>query len=177
MYDETIIAWCAAAECGDASAATACLAEDVELISPLTGQFRFHGRDEVAGLLAEAFQVLPRIRFHTRVGSGDTRALFFVSYAGRQPVEEAQLIRLDTDGLIYELTLFARPLPALTAVMADIGPRLMRRQGRRGFARVLGAAIAPLALLARLGEEWLVPLAHPRRGAPLRPVQTRSNRY
>jgi hypothetical protein len=90
-------------------------------------------------------------------------ALFYHARAGREAVEEAQLIRLDDQDRIRELTLFGRPLPALTTVMAGIGPRLLRRQNRPGLARVITAATAPLNAVVRLGERTLLPLADPNR--------------
>jgi hypothetical protein len=165
-YDETIAAWQAAGESGDALAAARCLADDVEVISPLTAQFRFRGRDQVAEMLGAAFDVISGIRFHTAVGTGYTRALFYHAHAGREEIEEAQLLRLDPAGLIHELTLFGRPMPGLAAVMADIGPRLLQRQGRPGLARVVNLATRPLAVITRLGERRLVPLADPDRVKP-----------
>ncbi len=156
-------AWRAAGQRGDALAAADCLASNVTVISPLTAQFRFHGRDEAREMLIAAFEVIHDIAFHTEVGEADTRALFYHAHTGEQALEEAQLLRLDADGLIAELTLFGRPLPALTAVMADIGPRLLRRQNRPVLARVVALATAPLAALTRLGERRLVPLADPAR--------------
>jgi hypothetical protein len=155
----TVRAWRAAGERGDAAAAAACLAGEVEVVSPLTAAFRFHGRDEVADLLAAAFEVIAGIRFHTEVGDGDTRALFYRATAGREAFEEAQLLRFGPDGLIRELTLFGRPLPALTAIMQGVGPRLLRRQGRPAFGRLIGLASAPLAAMTRFGERRLFPLA------------------
>lgn len=162
-YDETIAAWRAAAERGDAAAAVRCLAPDVVVISPLTARFRFHGPGQVADMLAAAYEVLTDIRFHTSVGAGDTRALFFHARAGREEVEEAQLLRLDRDGLIRELTLFGRPLPALTTVLRDLGPRLLRRQGRPGLARLVAVATRPLAALTGSGDRRVVPLGDPAR--------------
>lgn len=162
-YDRTIAAWRAAGEGNDLAAAVRCLADDVTAISPLTAQFRFHGRDQVSDMLAAALEVIHGIRYHTAVGSGDTRALFYHARAGGQDLEEAQLLRLDSVGLIRELTLFGRPLPALTTVLADLGPRLMRRQGRPQLARVIGMATRPLATITRLGERRLVPLGDPAR--------------
>jgi hypothetical protein len=162
-YGETISAWRAAGERGDAQAATQCLASDVEVISPLTAQFRFQGRDRVREMLTAAFEVISGIRFHTEVGDGATRALFYYGRAGREEIEEAQLLRMNPTGLIQELTLFGRPLPGLTAVMADIGPRLLRSQGRPGLARVVNLATRPLAIMTRLGEQRLIPLANPDR--------------
>lgn len=165
-YDETVAAWRAAAERGDAEGAVRCLAPDVEVISPLTAQFRFRGREQVGEMLAAAFEVLSDIRFHTSVGTGDARALFFHARTSREEVEEAQLLRLDADALIRELTLFGRPLPALTTVMRDIGPRLLRRQGRPGMARFVAVATRPLAAITGSGDRRIVPLGHPDRARP-----------
>jgi len=59
-------------------------------------------------------------------------------------------MRVDRDGLITELTLFGRPLPGVTAVMAAIGPALLRRQGRPAMAYGVGAATRPLAAMTAL---------------------------
>jgi hypothetical protein len=114
-------------------------------------------------LLATAFEVIHDIRFHTEVGDGDTWALFYRARAGRVEVEEAQLLRLNPDGLIRELTLFGRPLPALTEVMSGIGPRLLRRQRQPRLARLVTVATGPLAAMTRLGERRLMPMADPNR--------------
>jgi hypothetical protein len=164
-----IAAWRAAGECGDAVAAGACLAAGVELISPLTEQFRFRGPAQVTEVLAAAFEVISQIEYHTEVGDDETRALFYYGKVGGQALEEAQLLRLDAEGLIREITLFGRPLPALTEVMSGIGPRLLRRQKQPRLARVVGLATAPLAAMTRLGERRLLPLADPsRRKTPSR---------
>lgn len=101
------------------------------------------------------------IHYHTEVGDDVTRALFYRGRCGKEQFEEAQLLRFDQEGLITELTLFGRPLPGVTAVMAAIGPVLLRRQGRPAMARVVAAATKPLAVMTRLGEAHLVPLAEP----------------
>jgi hypothetical protein len=161
--ETTAKAWRAAGEAGDADAAVACLAEQAVLISPLTAEFVFSGRAQVHEVLIAAFQVFDDVHYHTEVGDESTRALFMNGSVGGQPFEEAQLLRFDADGLITELTLFGRPLPPLTEVMARLGPLLVRRQGQPGLARVIGAATKPLAALTRLGERRLVPLADPNR--------------
>jgi SnoaL-like domain len=161
--EATIAAWRDAAERGDANAAGHLLAAGIEVISPLTEQFRFRGPEQVAAMLAAAFETISDIRFHTQVGADETWALFYHARVGRQLVEEAQLLRLDTSGRIRELTLFGRPLPALTAVMSDIGPRLLRGQRRPALARLVGALTAPVAVLTRVGERRIVPLADPSR--------------
>lgn len=123
MSSDVIAAWRAAGENGDAAAAGRCLSPQVQLISPLTAAFRFHGPAQVTGVLAAAFEVISGIRFHTELGAGDMWSLFYHAKAGPDDLEEAQLLRLGGDGLIREITFFGRPLPALTQVMAGIGPR------------------------------------------------------
>lgn len=113
-------------------------------------------------MLAAAFEKIRDIRFHTQVGADQTWG-FFHALVGRQLVEEAQLLRLDASNRIRELTLFGRPLPALTSVMADIGPRLLCRHRRPALARLVGALTAPVAVLTRVGERRIVPLADPGR--------------
>jgi hypothetical protein len=159
----TIAAWRQALEAGDAEAAGACLAEEALFISPLTDKFRFHGREQITDVLRSAVEVFDDVRFHTEVVDGSTAALFFRCRIGAQPVEEAQLLRLDDAGLIGELTFFGRPLPALTATMVGLGPRMLRRQGRPGLGRLIGMAVRPLAAMTRFGEERLVPMADPNR--------------
>jgi hypothetical protein len=161
----TARSWCSAAEHGDTAAAVECLAADIEIISPLTAAFRFRRRDQAHEMLAAAFTVIDEIRFHTDIGDHCTRALFYRGRCGAQQFEEAQLVRFDEAGLITELTLFGRPLPGLAAVMARIGPELLRAQRRLVMARVVAAATGPLAALTKLGEQRLVPLADPSRRA------------
>jgi SnoaL-like domain len=163
MGNPTITAWRRAGENGDATAAAACLAAEVEMISPLTAQFRFHGPAQVTDVLTSAFEVIHDIRYHTEVGADDTWALFYHGMARREPVEEAQLLRLNGEGLIREITFFGRPLPALTEVMAGIGPRLLRRQRQPGLARLVGLATAPLNAMTKLGERTILPRADPAR--------------
>jgi hypothetical protein len=152
-----------AAALRDEGGAARCLAEEIEVISPLTAQFRFRGRDQARDMLTAAFEVIDDIRYHTEVGDGAARALFYRARCGKEQIEEAQLLRFSAQGLIAELTLFGRPLPGLTAVMASIGPVLLRRQGRAGLAIAVAAATRPLAVTTRLGEHRLVPLADPGR--------------
>lgn len=162
----TTTAWRTAGELGDVAAAVRCLAEEVVVISPLTARFRFRGREQVQVMLAAAFEVISDIRYHTEVGEREIRALFYHASCGSVQVEEAQLLRFDGAGRIVELTLFVRPLPALTTVMARIGPALVRRQGRPAMARVIGAATRPLAGITRIGDKSLVPLADPNLAQP-----------
>ena len=160
---DPVLEWKQAFEAGDAAAAVRCSSDDVVMISPLTARYRFTGRAQLLDVLAAAFEVISDVSFHTDVGEGATRALFYRAQVGNIALEECQLLRLDDAQRIAELTVFGRPLPALTAVLAGIGPRLLRRQGHGRMAPIAGAAVAPLAALTRLGEQYLVPLGDPAR--------------
>lgn len=157
----TVARWRAAAESGDADAAVDCLSPDIVLSSPLTDQFRLEGTDQLHDFLTAAFTAVEDIRFHTETGQGDTYALVYRARVGSQRFEEAQLLRLDDNAQIREITLFGRPMPALTALMVTLGPELARRQGRRGLAALLRASAAPVHSMVTFGDHRVVPLTAP----------------
>lgn len=157
----TVARWRAAAERGDVDAAVACLSRDVVLSSPLTEQFRLEGPDQLRDFLTSAFTAVEDIRYHTQTGEGDAYALFYRARVGSQPFEEAQLMRLDDEAHIKEITLFGRPMPALTALMITLGPELARRQGRRGLAALMRASTAPVHAIVTFGDRRVVPLTRP----------------
>ena len=157
----TVASWRAAAERGDVDAAVACLSRDVVLSSPLTEQFRLEGPDQLRDFLTSAFTTVGDIRYHTQTGEGDAYALFYRARVRSQPFEEAQLMRLDDEAHIKEITLFWRPMPALTALMITLGPELARRQGRLGLAALLRASAAPVHAMVTFGDRRVVPLTRP----------------
>ena len=161
--DTPLAPWRRASEAGDADALIACLAPEVVLISPLTAAYRFEGREHVGQVMREALRLIPGIRFHTDIGDATTRVVVFTATIDGLPLEEAQLHRLDADGRIVEITLFGRPLPAVTAIMAKIGPALLRGQGRSAMAAVVAAGAAPMAAMTRSAERRIVPRTDPSR--------------
>jgi hypothetical protein len=162
----TVANWRAASERGDVDGAVACLSGDAVLSSPLTEQFRFEGPDQLRSFLTSAFTAVQDIRFHTQTGEGDAYALFYRARVGSQPFEEAQLLRFDDEARIKEITLFGRPMPALTALMISAGSQLARGQGRRGVAALMRASATPVHAMVTFGDRRLVPLTRPaaRRG-------------
>ena len=158
----TVARWRAAAESADADAALACLSPDILLTSPLTDQFRLEGTDQLRDFLAAAFTAVKGINFHTQTGQGNSYALAYRARVGSQPFEEAQLMLLDDEARISQITLFGRPLPALTALMITLGPDLARRQGRRGLATLLRASATPIHAMVTFGDRTEVPRTRPR---------------
>ncbi len=157
----TVASWRSAEERGDVDAAVACLSRDVVLSSPLTEQFRFEGSDQLRDFLTSAFTAVKDVSYHTQTGEGDAYALFYRARVGSQPFEEAQLLRLDDQARIKEITLFGRPMPALTALMISAGSELARGQGRRGVAALMRASAAPVHAMVTFGARRLVPLTRP----------------
>ncbi|MET9337826.1 nuclear transport factor 2 family protein [Nonomuraea sp. NPDC003804] len=147
-----------AGEKKDLDALMATLAPEVVFHSPLSARAGFHRRDEVRALFGVVFSVIDGLRYHTDVGDDRTRMLAATASLGATTMEEAALLRFGDDGLITEITMFVRPLPALTRLMAALGPGLARAKGRNGLAALVGAATGPLVFMTESGDRTLVPL-------------------
>jgi SnoaL-like domain len=158
---ETTRRYRAAVEAGDIEAFLSTLAPDVVLHSPFTPRVQFRGHEPMRTLMQAVFASIEDIRYFEDVGDSTTRALFYRAHAGRQEVEEATLVRLNAEALVTEITLWLRPLPGLTAVMARLGPALAREHGR-GRAAAVTALTVPLAAATRAGEALAASLV-PRR--------------
>jgi hypothetical protein len=155
-----------AAATRDIDLALATLADDVVVRSPLTDRFTFQGKEDVGRLFETAYEKFENLNYHTTVGEGHHRVLVGGATVNGQPFEETLLLTLDDEGRIAGITLFIRPLPGLTAVMAALGPALARRNGRSRLASgALRVLTAPLAAATRSGDKFGVGLALPKRHA------------
>ncbi len=153
-----------AAATKDIDLAMSSMADDVVLRSPLTDRFTFNGKDEVRRLFATAYEKFENLSYHLTIADGERRVLVGSGIAGGQPFEETLLLTVDDREKITEITLFIRPLPGLTAVMAALGPALARRNGRSRFAAaVLRVMTAPLVAATRTGDRVGIKLALPRK--------------
>ena len=153
----TTARWRAAIEAGDADEWAQTLAPDVVLNSPITTATAFAGVDDCRDLLREVLEVIDGIDFTDDVGDEKTRALFYTASVRGVQVEEATRVRLDNQARVTEITLWFRPLPGLTALMAGLGPRLARRQSR---SKAAAAALMtrPLAAMTKSGDRVAVKL-------------------
>ena len=148
----------------DIELAMSALADNVVVRSPLTDRFTFDGKDDVRRLFETAYEKFDGLSYDTVIGEGRHRVLVGGAVAGGQPFEETLLLTLDDQDKIAEITLFIRPLPGLTAVMAALGPALARRNGRsRLVSGALRAMTAPLVAATRSGDRFGVGLALPKR--------------
>ncbi|MEU4690537.1 nuclear transport factor 2 family protein [Actinoplanes sp. NPDC023714] len=160
--NDAVTAWRTAGEAGDAAAAVAALSPDVTLISPITERFTFRGHRQVRDLLEVALTLIDDITYTDEVAAGRTVALFYEARIGTTRLYEAQRLRLDDTGLISEITLYLRPLPAITLLMRRLGPELARRNGQPGLARLLPLAGGAMHSMAATGETRIMPRVAPR---------------
>lgn len=141
-----------AMEARDLDGMIATLAPDVVLNSPITGRVAFHGHEEMRELMQAHFATVKDLRYFADVGDTRTRAQFYRANVNGRQVEAATRIEVNEQGQISEITIYYRPLPALTALAAALGPLVVETRHGRLRATVARLLFAPLALATRLGE-------------------------
>lgn len=141
-----------AVEAQDSAGVVALLAPDVILRSPITTRIRFEGVEQVGQVLEQVFKLLSDVKFYETIGEGTpNQVIFWRGRLGRHYLEEANLLRLDGQGRIREMTVFMRPLPGLLTFTATLAPSLARRRGWIRAA-IIWPALAGIAAVYRLGE-------------------------
>jgi hypothetical protein len=112
-----------AAEAKDVALMTETLREDVELHSPIL--FRgFEGREMVGQVLTHVAATLEDLTYVDELTEGDTVALRFKARVGDRELEGIDFLELDEDGHVAVLTVFMRPMSALTAFNERMKERL-----------------------------------------------------
>jgi hypothetical protein len=112
-----------AAEAKDLEAAKATLREDVVLHSPIL--FRgFEGREIVTQVLTHVAATLEDFRYVNELADESTVVLRFKARVGDRELEGIDFLELDEQGLVKELTVFMRPMSALTAFNEQMAARL-----------------------------------------------------
>ncbi|MGV1047072.1 MAG: nuclear transport factor 2 family protein [Solirubrobacterales bacterium] len=112
-----------AAESKDLELMRETLREDVVLHSPIL--FRgFEGRDVVLVVLGHVIEVLEGFRYTDEAIEDNTVFLRFKANVGDRELEGIDFLELDEEGRVAELTVFMRPLSALTSFNERMGERL-----------------------------------------------------
>jgi hypothetical protein len=120
-----------AAEAKDLELLGGTLREDVVLHSPIL--FRsFEGREMVAAVLTQVIQVLEDFEYTDELVEGNTVVLRFKANVGDRELEGIDFLELDADGKVAELTVFMRPLSALTRFNERMVERLAAAQAEPG---------------------------------------------
>ena len=112
-----------AAEAKDLEAMTATLCEDVVLHSPIL--FRgFEGREIVAQVLTHVAATLEDFGYTDELSGDGSVVLRFKARVGDRELEGIDFLELDAEGRVAELTVFMRPMSALTAFNEQMVARL-----------------------------------------------------
>jgi SnoaL-like domain len=112
-----------AAEAKDLDLLAETLREDVELHSPIL--FRgFEGRDVVTAVLTHVAATLEDLTYVDELREGDSVALRFKARVGDRELEGIDFLELDDEGRVAVLTVFMRPMSALTAFNEQMSQRL-----------------------------------------------------
>ena len=99
------------------------LREDVVLHSPIL--FRgFEGREMVSQVLTHVAATLEGLTYIDELVEGNTVCLRFKAQVGDRELEGIDFLELDDDGKVAELTVFMRPLSAITAFNEQMKLRL-----------------------------------------------------
>jgi hypothetical protein len=100
------------------------LAPDVRLRSPILVD-AFEGREAAAFVLRAFGEVLgPELAYQWQVREGDREVLFFTSRVDEHEVQGVDILRFGEDGLVAELIVMIRPMPALAAVGKSVGAKI-----------------------------------------------------
>jgi len=151
-----IAAYRAAGERGDADAISALLAPDVALHSPLTERVRFEGRDEVTEMHRDIFAVLEGLTTGEPLALDDTRSFTFRARVRGAELNAMMLADFNEHGQIADLTIFARPLPAVAALFAALPPRVSARRRGPAMGAIVALVARPIAFVLRTCDR-LVP--------------------
>jgi hypothetical protein len=112
-----------AAEAKDVELMTEVLREDVVLHSPVL--FRgFEGREVVAMVLGHVAGVLEGLTYTDEAAGESSVVLRFKAMVGDRELEGVDYLTLDDEGRVADLTVFMRPMSALTAFNAQMAERL-----------------------------------------------------
>ena len=112
-----------AAEAKDVELMTETLREDVVLHSPIL--FRgFEGRDVVGQVLTHVAATLEGLTYVDELTGESSVCLRFKAKVGDRELEGIDFLELDDEGKVAELTVFMRPLSAITAFNEQMKVRL-----------------------------------------------------
>ena len=112
-----------AAEATDLDLLSEALADDVVLHSPILCR-GFEGKEIVTQVLTHVAATLEDLTYVDELAGGNTVCLRFKANVGDYELEGIDYLTLDDDGKIADLTVFMRPMSALTRFNEQMAQRL-----------------------------------------------------
>jgi SnoaL-like protein len=119
----------AAAQSNDIDALVETLADDPELISPLSGRMVFRGREDLRVLLRVVYGSLRDASWQAPVRNGTRCVVLGESRVGLAHRYDVTVFELADDGRIQRIRPFVRPWLALTIDALVVGPKMALHLG------------------------------------------------
>jgi SnoaL-like domain len=119
----------AAAQSNDIDALVETLADDPELVSPLSGRMVFGGREDLRVLLRVVYGSLRGVRWQAPVRDGNRCVVLGESWVGPAHRYDVTVFELADDGRIQRIRPFVRPWLALTIDALVVGPKMALHLG------------------------------------------------
>ncbi len=119
----------AAARSNDIHALLETLADDPELVSPLSGRMVFRGRDDLRVLLGVVYGSLRGVSWQTPIRDGNRCVVLGESRVGPAHRYDVTVFELADDGRIERIRPFVRPWLGLTVDALVVGPKMALHLG------------------------------------------------
>jgi hypothetical protein len=140
-------------EARDRPAIMKAFAEEAVLRSPFTDRLAFERRQQIDALVGVILSVLDDLTYTDELHGDGVAVLVGHATVDGLRLQFSDRLKLRDDGLIQEMTVFFRPLPASTQALRRIGEGLGRRTSAlRGQA--LNSLAAPLVFMSRTGDRF-----------------------
>jgi hypothetical protein len=124
--DDAIARYRASSEVNDIDGMMATLADNAELISPLSGRMVFRGKDDLRTLVTVIYGSLKGLRWREELGEGSLRLVTGEARVGPVKLGDAMVCEMAEDGRILRIRPYIRPWIGLTVLALKIAPKMAR---------------------------------------------------
>jgi hypothetical protein len=126
---DTIDRYLAAAQSNDIDTLVETLADEPELVSPLSGRMVFRGREDLRVLLRVVYGSLRGVSSQAPIRDGNRCVVLGQSRVGPAHRFDVTVFELADDGRIQRIRPFVRPWLALTVDALVVGPKMAPHLG------------------------------------------------
>jgi hypothetical protein len=127
--DDAIARYRTSSEVKDIDGMMETLADDAELVSPLSGRMVFRGKDDLRTLVSVIYGSLDGLRWREELGDGSLRLVTGEAKVGPVKLGDAMICEMADDGRILRIRPYIRPWLGLTALALKVAPKMARHPG------------------------------------------------
>jgi hypothetical protein len=127
--DDAVARYRAASDANDIDGLIEPLADDVELVSPISGRMVFRGHDDMRVLLGAVYSTITDVRWQQETGDEHLRVVLGEARVGPLKLTDAMVCELDEDGRIRRIRPHLRPWLTLTLFALMLAPKVARHPG------------------------------------------------